>query len=111
MRVRPDCRRDLRSFIRRICPLSRSGPPPLSLGSIIRRFEEFGGRRTLARQRRLYRLNSSSSFGGVRTAPLSHIRPAPAALTSEEHTSELQSLMRISYAVFCFQKKPHDTPL
>src|SRR3546814_5334909 len=26
-------------------------------------------------------------------------------LRSEEHTSELQSLMRISYAVFCFQKK------
>src|SRR3546814_5318442 len=25
-------------------------------------------------------------------------------LRSEEHTSELQSLMRISYAVFCFQK-------
>src|SRR3546814_3721455 len=24
---------------------------------------------------------------------------------SEEHTSELQSLMRISYAVFCFEKK------
>src|SRR3546814_7627149 len=28
---------------------------------------------------------------------------------SEEHTSELQSLMRISYAVFCLKKKqPHD---
>src|SRR3546814_7784362 len=27
------------------------------------------------------------------------------AFKSEEHTSELQSLMRISYAVFCFQKK------
>src|SRR3546814_1101233 len=26
---------------------------------------------------------------------------------SEEHTSELQSLMRISYAVFCLQKKTH----
>src|SRR3546814_3802761 len=25
---------------------------------------------------------------------------------SDEHTSELQSLMRISYAVFCLQKKP-----
>src|SRR3546814_9409055 len=25
---------------------------------------------------------------------------------SEEHTSELQSLMRISYAVFCLKKKP-----
>src|SRR3546814_3527186 len=29
---------------------------------------------------------------------------------SEEHTSELQSLMRISYAVFCFKKK-HTTTL
>src|SRR3546814_1996062 len=28
-----------------------------------------------------------------------------ADLRSEEHTSELQSLMRISYAVFCFTKK------
>src|SRR3546814_9000243 len=28
---------------------------------------------------------------------------------SEEHTSELQSLMRISYAVFCFKKKKHIT--
>src|SRR3546814_1830237 len=27
------------------------------------------------------------------------------AVRSEEHTSELQSLMRISYAVFCFKKK------
>src|SRR3546814_9938277 len=30
-----------------------------------------------------------------------------AAARSEEHTSELQSLMRISYAVFCLQKKKH----
>src|SRR3546814_8488291 len=29
---------------------------------------------------------------------------------SEEHTSELQSLMRISYAVFCLKKKRQDTP-
>src|SRR3546814_4451678 len=28
---------------------------------------------------------------------------------SEEHTSELQSLMRISYAVFCLKKKKQDT--
>src|SRR3546814_2645911 len=31
-------------------------------------------------------------------------RPMP-AMRSEEHTSELQSLMRISYAVFCLKKK------
>src|SRR3546814_8096252 len=29
---------------------------------------------------------------------------------SEEHTSELQSLMRISYAVFCLKKKIHRQP-
>src|SRR3546814_7754964 len=31
--------------------------------------------------------------------------PRPPAIRSEEHTSELQSLMRSSYAVFCLQKK------
>src|SRR3546814_5747812 len=31
------------------------------------------------------------------------------ALRSEEHTSELQSLMRISYAVFCLKKKKEQT--
>src|SRR3546814_3723891 len=30
---------------------------------------------------------------------------APGGIRSEEHTSELQSLMRISYAVFCLKKK------
>src|SRR3546814_10251617 len=30
-----------------------------------------------------------------------------AGIRSEEHTSELQSLMRISYAVFCLKKKKH----
>src|SRR3546814_6822429 len=29
----------------------------------------------------------------------------PSPMRSEEHTSELQSLMRISYAVFCLKKK------
>src|SRR3546814_4434003 len=32
-------------------------------------------------------------------------RPSPCHPRSEEHTSELQSLMRISYAVFCLKKK------
>src|SRR3546814_7631442 len=34
-----------------------------------------------------------------------HREIRPAILRSEEHTSELQSLMRISYAVFCLKKK------
>src|SRR3546814_5467400 len=32
-------------------------------------------------------------------------------LRSEEHTSELQSLMRISYAVFCLKKKTYISPI
>src|SRR3546814_7335370 len=35
--------------------------------------------------------------------------PQPAEPRSEEHTSELQSLMRISYAVFCLKKKNKKT--
>src|SRR3546814_8343562 len=34
-------------------------------------------------------------------------RTTPSTCRSEEHTSELQSLMRISYAVFCLKKKKH----
>src|SRR3546814_7989727 len=34
---------------------------------------------------------------------------ASASVRSEEHTSELQSLMRISYAVFCLKKKNRTT--
>src|SRR3546814_1819015 len=36
---------------------------------------------------------------------------AIAAHRSEEHTSELQSLMRISYAVFCLKKKKQKTKI
>src|SRR3546814_8155497 len=34
-----------------------------------------------------------------------HLQPEQNSFRSEEHTSELQSLMRISYAVFCLKKK------
>src|SRR3546814_1321682 len=36
-------------------------------------------------------------------------RLSAATIRSEEHTSELQSLMRISYAVFCLKKKTIQT--
>src|SRR3546814_2679532 len=40
--------------------------------------------------------------------PRRHLRRR--ALRSEEHTSEVQSLMRISYAVFCLKKKKNKQP-
>src|SRR3546814_8176412 len=49
----------------------------------------------------------SSAPGGEARSQLAPQARAPSAATprSEEHTSELQSLMRISYAVFCLKKK------
>src|SRR3546814_3214523 len=47
------------------------------------------------------RANCGSSCPNRRSA---HLRRATGR-RSEEHTSELQSLMRISYAVFCLKKK------
>src|SRR3546814_10366607 len=43
------------------------------------------------------------------STPLVHV--ADAGTRSEEHTSELQSLMRITYAVFCLKKKHNNTKL
>src|SRR3546814_9468810 len=49
-------------------------------------------------------------FGWLRRSPDAEVRRAKRVeirtrRRSEEHTSELQSLMRISYAVFCLKKK------
>src|SRR3546814_10515478 len=45
----------------------------------------------------------SATLDGARFGAL--LGNAPVVKRSEEHTSELQSLMRISYAVFCLKKK------
>src|SRR3546814_8861605 len=60
----------------------------------------------------------SKRYRGIRTPsrpcrpcrrrPASPARPSSAA-RSEEHTSELQSLIRISYAVFCLKEKTTTT--
>src|SRR3546814_1086001 len=49
--------------------------------------------------RRLF--GADAGYGAPRTTGSVPV----AVLRSEEHTSELQSLMRISYAVFCLKKK------
>src|SRR3546814_5804484 len=56
---------------------------------------------TLFRSPGTIAINSSMPIPGL------SIAATQAAITSrsEEHTSELQSLMRISYAVFCLKKK------
>src|SRR3546814_3560078 len=48
---------------------------------------------------------SPAEFCHVANSTSAKVKCAPAWLRSEEHTSELQSLMRISYAVCCLKKK------
>src|SRR3546814_1305779 len=55
-------------------------------------------------------LAASEALKRFRVIDLTQVRAGPTACRqladrSEEHTSELQSLMRISYAVFCLKKK------
>src|SRR3546814_4487111 len=57
--------------------------------------DEPSGWRIIARQR------------GYHVGDIGALVLEPLLLRSEEHTSELQSLMRISYAVFCLKKKKH----
>src|SRR3546814_1064435 len=67
------------------------------------------------------RANACASSSATTEAPITASRLGMASLTrasvdvqygvprSEEHTSELQSLMRISYAVFCLKKKKNES--
>src|SRR3546814_9711203 len=65
----------------------------------------------LADARRQRRLRDVARIGGaaemavlVQRDEILHLFERGEVVRSEEHTSELQSLMRISYAVFCFKK-------
>src|SRR3546814_1795979 len=63
-------------------------------------------KRSMDRAASLDRLRTTAQDRGIAR----HQRES-ACIRSEEHTSELQSLMRISYAVFCLQKKKISTSL
>src|SRR3546814_7074061 len=49
-----------------------------------------------------------AAYPGNKVGPVAQWLELAAHNRSEEHTSELQSLMRISYAVFCLKKKKHN---
>src|SRR3546814_4795880 len=73
---------------------------------------EVGGAGTLEKSIAATRIAGTIGFIGVLAGgtvnPLPIMRKS-LTLRSEEHTSELQSLMRISYAVFCLKKKKKNT--
>src|SRR3546814_6340955 len=91
-------------------------PARLREGLIIERQMEHGGREICAQRPadldRAHRAAARRAAADVvhqfakRNAEADLIKAA-VLYRSEEHTSELQSLMRISYAVFCLKKKKH----
>src|SRR3546814_4265031 len=95
-RDRQALRQQLRA--RRLAPLTDLGPF-LHFSSLQKRPARKGGPGSRVRPRR----SRSRAAQPARRRRRSR-QPAPQR-RSEEHTSELQSLMRISYAVFCLKKK------
>src|SRR3546814_3209363 len=79
------------TLFRSIQPLATSGAPALDAAD----FNE-------ARAQMIVPLALGADTGR-------HMAATDAVRRSEEHTSELQSLMRISYAVFCLKKKTNRT--
>src|SRR3546814_7706675 len=65
----------------------------------------------LGRERPLQQMAQIQDRHALQRLRRRHARPRLTSARSEEHTSELQSLMRISYAVFCLTKnKTRYTP-
>src|SRR3546814_1497687 len=81
----------------------RGGAIEVSARQRLRREQQDPGRRDQQRH---------AGLAGVQAEQLRRAgqqQPQLQSRRSEEHTSELQSLMRISYAVFCLKKKKHTT--
>src|SRR3546814_5372834 len=100
----------------RVQPADRpdAGAQPGGYGSQLRALSEAdrdpdlpaGARQHLQDRGHRHRdLHGAGISAGILDAPAE-----PGAARSEEHTSELQSLMRISYAVFCFKTKKQQKP-
>src|SRR3546814_2517887 len=66
-------------------------------------FRSLAGDRVVGREAAIDAALEHDVAGGDHRAGVPELRLR--LLRSEEHTSELQSLMRISYAVFCLKKK------
>src|SRR3546814_4645200 len=65
----------------------------------------------LAAEDRTFFQHGGIDYPGIVSAVITNLKKdgRPVGARSEEHTSELQSLMRISYAVFCLKKKTTTT--
>src|SRR3546814_7915525 len=92
--------------MRRLPPRSTRTDTPFPYTTLFRSRESDRRGEIMVRSRKLYRRsNDSCSRPEPSVRYCNQEDEAGQMLRSEEHTSELQSLMRISYAVFCLKKK------
>src|SRR3546814_5228806 len=98
--------------------LFRSGVAPNAAGIIVEVLLESFAREALGNLARAWLVTDCEKIGKLSEARRRHdiaadqVEPdalSPAFDRSEEHTSELQSLMRISYAVFCLKKTKNNS--
>src|SRR3546814_2791763 len=102
---------------RRFTPVPPPIHPPILLGGLYQSESIFSASffsawkrqilRAPASMARVRRVHSSTAVVTAAAVSLSTVLPF---MRSEEHTSELQSLMRTSYAVFCLTKKTQINP-
>src|SRR3546814_1339083 len=81
----------------RLGPLERGQDPATDVQRVVERLQPWRVRGPL--------VVAEVGVGGAAGQQQVVVAQRVAALRSEEHTSELQSLMRISYAVFCLKQK------
>src|SRR3546814_5172968 len=111
----------IRDWISDVCSFRSQNPVRLRAGwhGLVAAFS--AKRRRIGEGRREFACRQGSALCRKAMAGGSFLRPDPPKLSadferddascgrSEEHTSELQSLMRISYAVFCLKNKKLQT--
>src|SRR3546814_7525163 len=101
------CSSDLRKGFGNLgpCYTAASDDDFLTARGRLRFGRSFSSRSLFLRRRVLRNDHSNQRCGGENLLPVAKICAVRHAMRSEEHTSELQSLMRISSAVFCLKKK------
>src|SRR3546814_4731365 len=103
--------------------LEKHGRPHVVIGQVNQNLPYFGNDAEVAPDRFDFVVDHARYTTALFSTPKMPVTAADYAIglytsRSEEHTSELQSLMRISYAVFCLKKKknkkkttsPHTNP-
>src|SRR3546814_9962574 len=95
------------ALVKHVVAADREGPAVT--GRTIRKRRVDEGNIAAEQLGRVFRIRRHGGFVGIVRPQCDTSLIGEEYVRSEEHTSELQSLMRISYAVFCLKKKTNNS--